>query len=24
VTGQGGVTLDDYDLWAFESHERSA
>jgi uncharacterized damage-inducible protein DinB len=24
VTGQSGVTLDDHDLWAFESHERSA
>ena len=23
VTGHGGVRLDDYDLWAFESHERS-
>jgi len=23
VTGHGGVTLDDYDLWAFESHERT-
>ena len=23
VTGHGGVTLDDYDLWAFEAHERS-
>ena len=22
VTGHGGVTLDDYDLWAFEAHER--
>ena len=21
VTGHGGVTLDDYDLWAFEAHE---
>ena len=23
VTGQGGVRLDDYDLWAFEAHERN-
>ena len=23
VTGHGGVTLDDYDLWAFEAFERS-
>lgn len=23
VTGHGGVTLDDYDLWAFEAHQRN-
>lgn len=22
VTGHGGVTLDNYDLWAFEAYER--